>query len=63
MPKKCTLNQIDFIIEKAKFYDLTSRKINERQAKVIRRLFEVGTSGFKGGLSAENYVKIAKTSA
>lgn len=58
-----TLKQIDFIIEKTKFYDLVSTKINDRQAKVIKRIFEAGTNGFKGGLSADNYVKIAKTSA
>ena len=36
--------------------------MNERQLKVIQRLFEAGYTGFKGGLSAKNYVKIAKTS-
>lgn len=61
--QKNTLDLIDFTIEKAKIYDLFSARMNERQAKVVRRLFEAGTSGFKGGLSADNYMKIAKTSA
>jgi len=58
-----TLKRIDFIIEKAKFFDLYLSTINARQLKVIERFFEAGHSGFIGGLSADNYTKIAKTSA
>jgi len=58
-----TLKQIDFLIEKTKFFDHFSTQINERQLKVIKRLFEAGHTGFKGGLSANNYMVIAKTSA
>lgn len=32
--------------------------MNERQEKVISRIFQEGTKGFKGGLSAKNYIKI-----
>ncbi len=58
-----TLKLIDFIIEKAKFFDRYSNQINERQLKVVNRLFAAGPQGFVGGLSAENYIRIAKTSA
>ena len=58
-----TLKQIDFLIEKMRFFDHFSTQINERQLKVIKRLFEAGYTGFKGGLSADNYIRIAKTSA
>lgn len=58
-----TLQQIDFLIEKAKFFDRFSTQLHERQLKVIQRLFEAGHTGFKGGLSADNYQRIAKTSA
>ena len=58
-----TLKMLDFIIEKAKFFDLYSYELNERQLKVIRRMFESGYEGFKGGLSAENYIKISQTSS
>ncbi len=61
--QKETLKTIDFIIEKAKFYDRFATKMNLRQAKVVKRLFEAGPTGFIGGLSADNYTKIAKTSA
>ncbi len=58
-----TLMQIDFLIEKTKFFDHFSAQLNERQLIVIKRLFEAGYTGFKGGLSANNYLRIARTSA
>ncbi len=58
-----TLKLIDFIIEKAKFFDRYVNQINERQLKVVNRLFAAGPQGFEGGLSAENYIRISKTSA
>ena len=36
--------------------------MNERQEKVIARLFKEGPNGFTGGLSAENYIAITGTS-
>ncbi len=58
-----TLKQIDFLIEKTIFFDKFFTQINDRQLKVVKRLFDAGLTGFKGGLSADNYRKIAKTSA
>lgn len=58
-----TLKRVDFIVEKAKFLDHYSNQFNERQHRVILRVFEAGHQGFTGGLSAENYTRIAKTSA
>ncbi len=54
-----TQSMIDFLIEKSKFYGRHEDKFNERQAKVIGRLFDAGIDGFKGGLSAENYISIS----
>lgn len=58
-----TLNRIDFLVEKTKFFDRFSNQLNERQIKVVQRLFESGHEGFKGGLSAKNYMSISKSSA
>ena len=55
-------NRIDFLIEKTKLYDRTHGQLNSRQEKVITRLFSEGLSGFKGGLNAEKYISITKTS-
>jgi Fic family protein len=57
-----TQKLIDFLIEKSKLYDRLRGQLNERQEKVIARLFREGPEGFKGGLSAEKYISIAKTS-
>jgi len=52
---------MDFLIEKRKFYDSHTNSLNERQAKVLRRMFDAGVEGFKGGLSADNYITISGT--
>ena len=51
-----------FIVEKARYFEDFRDKLNERQSKVALRLFREGPEGFKGGLSAENYMRIRKTS-
>nr|WP_288934831.1 Fic family protein [uncultured Allomuricauda sp.] len=58
-----TIKTIDFLIQKARFFDHNSSLMNERQLKVVQRMFKAGYSGFKGGLSADNYIRIARTSA
>lgn len=57
-----TMSRVDFYVAKAKFYEKLRDKLNERQTKVIARLLREGIDGFKGGLSAENYINISKTS-
>jgi Fic family protein len=57
-----TIKRVDFYVAKAKFYEKFRGQFNERQAKVIARLFREGIDGFKGGLSAENYISITRTS-
>ena len=56
-----TINLIKFIIDKSKFFT-KHKDINQRQEKVLVRVFEEGMEGFKGGLSANNYQTIAQTS-
>ncbi|MFD2935333.1 Fic family protein [Spirosoma flavum] len=53
---------IAFIVHKARYLETYSTQLNDRQMKVALRLFQEGLAGFKGGLSAENYIRIAKTS-
>ncbi len=50
-----------FLIEKSKMLNALSGQINPRQTKVLLRMFAEGPEGFKGGLSAENYIAITKT--
>lgn len=58
-----TLRRIEFYIAKTAFYDRLRGRLNERQEKVIARIFREGIDGFEGGLSAENYITIARTSS
>lgn len=53
---------IAFVISKAKYLQEFDSKLNERQKKVVMRLFKAGLDGFEGGLSAENYIRITQTS-
>lgn len=53
---------INFLIEKTKLFDRVRGQLNLRQEKALLRMFREGPSGFKGGLSAENYIAITKTS-
>ena len=60
--QQVTLDRVGFFISKAHFYDRHRDQLNERQAKAIARMFREGPDGFKGGLSAENYIAITGTS-
>lgn len=60
--QKTTEARIQFLINKTRLYDRLSGKLNGRQEKVLERMFREGPEGFTGGLSAENYIAIAKTS-
>jgi len=60
--QKHTQATVNFLIEKTKFFDKFRGQLNERQGKVLTRMFSEGVEGFKGGLSAENYISISKTS-
>lgn len=57
-----TLDRVAFYIAKARFYERFRDRLNDRQAKVVARMFREGPDGFKGGLSAENYIAITQTS-
>lgn len=57
-----TIRRVDFYVAKAKFYEKHRGAFNERQEKVIARMFREGIDGFAGGLSAENYISITGTS-
>ncbi len=60
--QKESIDLLYFLIEKSKILTDLSGKINERQEKVLMRVFAEGLNGFKGGLSADNYISITKTS-
>ena len=54
--------QIAYVLAKARFWDAYAEKFNERQTKILGCMFREGIEGFKGGMSAQKYSKIAKCS-
>lgn len=60
--QQATIERIAFFIGKARFYDRFRGRFNDRQEKVVARIFREGIAGFRGGLSAENYISITGTS-
>jgi Fic family protein len=60
--QNATQDLVDFVVEKAKLYQKLRGRLNTRQDKVLERMFREGPNGFRGGLSAENYLAITKTS-
>lgn len=60
--QKCTTAEIEFIFFKHDLMNRLQGTINSRQKKVLLRMFQEGPRGFRGGLSAENYLSITKTS-
>jgi Fic family protein len=66
---RTTLDALDYsrarvglLIAKARLYDRLKGQLNPRQEKVLGRLFAAGPEGFRGGLSAENYIALTRTS-
>lgn len=54
---------VAFLLAKAKLFDQLRGQINPRQEKVLLRIFAEGIDGFKGGLSAKNYMTITGASS
>lgn len=60
--QKKTKEIVLFTLKKINFLDKHKTVLNERQLKVILKMLESGTEGFKGGMSAKKYISITKTS-
>lgn len=50
--------QVDFMLAKTRLFDRLEGQLNERQEKALLRMFAEGIDGFRGGLSAKNYMTI-----
>ena len=57
-----SIARVEFVIAKTKLLDRLHGKINARQERALLRMFQEGPEGFKGGLSAGNYMTITGTS-
>jgi len=57
-----TEKQVNFILRKARFFDLHHDRLSDRQKKVVQRMLEEGPDGFEGGMNARKYGAITKAS-
>jgi Fic family protein len=57
-----TMALVEFLIDKTRLLDRLRGQLNARQHKALIRILAEGQDGFKGGLSAGNYVAITGTS-
>ncbi|MCP3475708.1 Fic family protein [Bradyrhizobium sp. CCGUVB1N3] len=57
-----TNKRVEFYVAKTRFYERLRDQLNDRQQKAVARMFKEGIDGFKGGLSAENYISITRAS-
>jgi Fic family protein len=57
-----TIRRVEFHIAKARLYERLRGRLNERQEKALARMFREGIDGFKGELSAQNYISITRCS-
>jgi len=53
---------IEFTLKKTRFFQRFHDRLNDRQLRVIRRMFEEGPQGFKGGMSTKKYIATTGTS-
>jgi Fic family protein len=52
--------EVDFVLKKARFYEAYNDQFNDRQAKVVARMFAEGRKGFEGGITTRKYEAIAR---
>jgi Fic family protein len=52
--------EVDFVLTKTRFYDTYGNQLNERQAKMVSRVFAEGRKGFEGGITTKKYEAITR---
>ncbi|MAS71540.1 MULTISPECIES: hypothetical protein [unclassified Leeuwenhoekiella] len=53
---------VSFTLRKARFFDLHRNSLNEHQLKVVNRMLDEETGGFKGSMTAKKYIALTITS-
>lgn len=52
--------EMDFVLAKTRFYEVYGDQLNDRQARMISRVFAEGRKGFEGGITTRKYEAITK---
>lgn len=58
-----TVSLVELLLSKARMFNQLRGHLNPRQERALLRMFREGPEGFKGGLSASNYMKITGASS
>ena len=53
---------VNFVLDKTRFYDAYGDQMNDRQNKMVERVFAEGLDGFKGGINTRKYCHLTKCS-
>jgi len=54
--------EVDFVLAKTRFYYTHGEQLNQRQAKMVWRIFVEGRKGFEGGITTRKYEAITRCS-
>ena len=52
--------EVDFVLAKVRFYEAHGDQLNDRQARMVSRVFAEGRKGFEGGITTKKYEAITK---
>ncbi|MEW7986107.1 MAG: Fic family protein [Candidatus Thiodiazotropha sp.] len=52
--------EVNFVLAKTRFYEAYGEQMNDRQARMVLRVFAEGRKGFEGGITTRKYEAITK---
>ncbi len=52
--------EVDFVLAKTRFYEACGAQLNDRQARMVARVFAEGRKGFEGGITTKKYEAITR---
>ncbi len=52
--------EVDFVLAKTRFYETWGDQLNDRQVRMVARVFAEGRKGFEGGMTTKKYEAITK---
>jgi len=52
--------EVNFVLAKTRFYEIYGNQLNDRQARMLSRVFAEGRKGFEGGITTKKYEAITK---
>ena len=52
--------EVNFVLAKTRFYEVYGNQLNDRQARMVSRVFAEGRKGFEGGITTQKYEAITK---